>query len=78
MDSQEANDIVSPMHNQTRSATDTGVDHTKLNLTFVGSIEDLTTSFRQIDYVWLFDPDLNFKERPGFKLDESSLTNEDF
>lgn len=24
-------------------------------------------SFRQVDYLWLFDPYINFKERPEFK-----------
>ena len=36
------------------------------------------TSFRQIDYLWLFDPLLKFSERQGLKLDESSLSPYDF
>lgn len=36
------------------------------------------TTFRQIDYLWLFDPVLKFSERAGLKLEESCITAEDF
>lgn len=35
-------------------------------------------SFRQIDYLWLFDPEMKFSERQGFKLKESKINTEDF
>ena len=34
--------------------------------------------FRQIDYVWLFNPFTNFNLRPGFVLEDSSLSIEDY
>ena len=34
--------------------------------------------FRQLDYLWLFDPYLDFRTRPDFKLDEASLTLHDY
>ena len=34
--------------------------------------------FRQIDYLWLFDNELKFSNRPDFKLDDSSITVEDY
>jgi hypothetical protein len=36
------------------------------------------TSFRQIDYLWLFDPLLKFSERKELKLEESSITADDY
>jgi hypothetical protein len=38
-------------------------------------------SFRQLDYLWLFDPYLQFQERPEFqtlRIDESSLSLDDY
>lgn len=34
--------------------------------------------FRQLDYLWLFNPYMQFNERPNFKLDEGSLTAGDY
>jgi hypothetical protein len=34
--------------------------------------------FRQIDYLWLFNPYLHFNQRPGFALDDSCLSFEDY
>ena len=31
-------------------------------------------TFRQLDYLWLFDPYMNFRDIPDFKLTEASLT----
>lgn len=36
------------------------------------------TSFRQIDYLWLFDPIMKFRERQGLKLEESSIKADDY
>jgi len=36
------------------------------------------TSFRQIDYLWLFDPVLKFSERKDLKLEEECLTVHDY
>ena len=36
------------------------------------------TNFRQIDYLWLFDPILKFSERAEMELEESSLSTEDY
>lgn len=35
-------------------------------------------AFRQLDYLWLFDPYLNFKQRTNFRLDDALLTLEDY
>lgn len=35
-------------------------------------------AFRQLDYLWLFDPYLNFKQRANFKLDDAMLTLDDY
>ena len=35
-------------------------------------------SFRQVDYLWLFDPELRFSERKGFKLDDSAINACDY
>lgn len=45
-------------------------DHTNL--------QDEVPPFRQIDYLWLFNPFYKFNERNGFVLDDSSLTLEDY
>lgn len=34
--------------------------------------------FRQIDYLWLFNPFTHFNERPGFVLDDANLTLDDY
>lgn len=34
--------------------------------------------FRQVDYLWIFDPYINFKDRQNFELDDSSLTLADY
>ena len=34
--------------------------------------------FRQIDYLWLFNNELKFSDRPDFQLDESRITVEDY
>ena len=34
--------------------------------------------FRQIDYLWLFNPFVHFEDRPGFKLEDGSLSVEDY
>lgn len=34
--------------------------------------------FRQLDYLWLFDKELRFSERPNFTLDDHNVTAEDF
>jgi len=34
--------------------------------------------FRQVDYLWIFDPYINFKDRKNFVLDDSSLTLADY
>lgn len=41
------------------------------------SLRDDTT-FRQIDYMWLFNPFLKFSQRKNMVLDESSLTVKDY
>ena len=41
------------------------------------SLRDDTT-FRQIDYIWLFNPFLKFSQRKNMVLDESSLTVKDY
>lgn len=46
-------------------------DHTTL-------LADEVPPFRQIDYIWLFNPFYKFNERKGFTLDDSSLTLEDY
>jgi len=43
-----------------------------------GSLQDDTTTFRQIDYMWLFNPFLKFSQRQNIVLDESSLTVKDY
>ena len=35
-------------------------------------------SFRQVDYLWLFDPEMKFSVRQGFKLEETSVNTEDY
>ena len=40
-------------------------------------MEDHNT-FRQLDYLWLFGNELKFSERPGFALDDVSVTGDDF
>jgi hypothetical protein len=35
-------------------------------------------SFRQVDYLWLFDPEMKFSIRQGFKLEETSVNTEDY
>lgn len=35
-------------------------------------------TFRQLDYLWLFDPYMNFREIPDFKLQEASLTKANY
>lgn len=39
---------------------------------------DNMTTFRQIDYLWLFDSTLKFSERQNFALDDVNVTAEDF
>ena len=39
--------------------------------------EDMNT-FRQLDYLWLFDSELRFSGRQGFTLDDAYVTAEDF
>lgn len=34
--------------------------------------------FRQLDFLWLFNPYLNFSQRQNFKLSESELTLQDY
>jgi len=34
--------------------------------------------FRQLDFLWLFNPYLNFSQRENFKLTESELTLQDY
>ena len=41
------------------------------------SLRDDTT-FKQIDYMWLFNPFLKFSQRKNMVLDESSLTVKDY
>ena len=41
------------------------------------NVADLTV-FRQVDYLWIFDPFVNFKQRQNFVLDDSSLTLDDY
>ena len=41
------------------------------------SLRDEST-FRQIDYMWLFNPFLKFSQRKNMVLDESSLTVKDY
>ena len=41
------------------------------------SLRDDST-FRQIDYMWLFNPFLKFSQRKNMVLDESSLTVKDY
>jgi hypothetical protein len=36
------------------------------------------TTFRQLDYLWLFDPILKFSERAGLKLEENCISADDF
>ena len=36
------------------------------------------TGFRQLDYLWLFDPVLKFSERAELKLEESFITADDY
>ena len=35
-------------------------------------------AFRQVDYLWLFDPYMQFHERPDFVVDEGSLSIDDY
>ena len=39
--------------------------------------DDLNT-FRQVDYLWLFDNHLKFSEKPSFALDDLNVTADDF
>lgn len=41
------------------------------------NVADLTV-FRQVDYLWIFDPFVNFKQRKNFVLDDSSLSLDDY
>jgi hypothetical protein len=34
--------------------------------------------FRQLDYLWLFDPYMDFRKREDFKLDDSMLSINDY
>lgn len=34
--------------------------------------------FRQLDFLWLFNPYINFSERQGFRLEESVLSLQDY
>lgn len=36
------------------------------------------TTFRQLDYLWLFDPVLSFSQRAGLKLEENCITADDY
>lgn len=43
------------------------------------STQEITQApFRQIDYLWLFNPYTKINERPGFVLDDSCLMLEDY
>jgi hypothetical protein len=35
--------------------------------------EAYSETFRQIDYLWIFDPYMNFRDMPDFKLSDASL-----
>lgn len=41
-------------------------------------MEDDIEVFRQIDYLWLFNEELKFDKRPEFKLEDSSITVQDY
>jgi len=34
--------------------------------------------FRQVDYLWLFNAELKFDERPKFTLEDSSIEQRDY
>lgn len=36
------------------------------------------SGFRQLDYLWLFDSDLKFSERPNLTLDDNAVRQEDY
>ena len=41
-------------------------------------MRDDLEAFRQIDYLWLFNDELKFSERPGFKLEDGNVSSFDF
>lgn len=42
------------------------------------ALVDEVQPFRQIDYLWLFNPYTHFNERKGFILDDSCLSIDDY
>lgn len=44
----------------------------------VSQMYEDSSTFRQLDYLWLFDKDVKFSERPDFTLDDHNVTAEDF
>jgi hypothetical protein len=42
------------------------------------TMDDQQLPFRQIDYLWLFNPQMEFSKRAGFVLDDACLSLEDY
>jgi len=53
-------------------------DQMHLDQESVSQMSHSDLAFRQLDFLWLFDPYLNFKQRPNFKLDDAMLTLDDY
>jgi len=41
-------------------------------------MSDELNTFRQVDYLWLFNNHLKFSEKPSFALDDLNVTADDF
>ena len=63
--------------NLTQSASDSDSNSDEENDKVMHMQED-HSAFRQLDYLWLFNNELKFMDRPDFQLDDLSVTADDF
>ncbi len=76
--------LLSPANETFRLRANSFGTDSELSLEEVDSVPEIANlsgnheAFRQIDYLWLFNPYLNFSKRQSMALDESALTIKDY